>query len=134
MIEVYHIEQSEHLAEVSFGYGDESAHYRAVSAAWAAGAYEKVAEIATDDLEVAWRLTNSVDSSWSMEPDQRVKVTAPLHVVNGETYGRRSSMIGDVFIKGGEKHVVAMLGFRRIEMPIRRPASTISTTPRAGVT
>jgi len=71
-----------------------------------------VAEIASDDLEFAWRWTNNVDTSWSMEPHASVTVTAPLHVFEGKTYGRKSSEVGDIFVRNGVRYVVAMVGMR----------------------
>lgn len=84
--------------------------------AWKASAYEKVAEVASDDLEVAWHLTNNIESSWSMEPDPKVTVMAPLHVINGETYGRKSSAVGDVFVQDDVAYVVAAVGMKRLPL------------------
>ena len=41
-----------------------------------------------------------------------VEVVAELPVVDGKTYGLRSSMVGDRFyVEGGEAYECAMLGF-----------------------
>jgi hypothetical protein len=83
---------------------------------WDGGWYEEVAQVDSSDLETAWRVTNNVHSSWSMEPAEGVKVTKPLHVIRGRTYGLRSSMVGDVFVRDGMPHVVAACGFVAVEM------------------
>jgi hypothetical protein len=78
---------------------------------WDDGHYEKVAEVATDDREVAWILTNNINTSWSLEPDPRVTVFAPLHVINGKTYGHKSSSVGDILVENGVRYVVAPIGY-----------------------
>jgi hypothetical protein len=112
MIQVWHIKRHvmrHKYADAVTLPGDSPAQKTAANDLWNVGGYMKVAEIAiepevtlpkppTAALETAWRLTNNVDTSWSMEPDSRVKVTAPLHVHDGKTFGRRSSMVGDVFV------------------------------------
>lgn len=79
--------------------------------AFTLGSYTKVAEVETDDLEVAWELTNNLASSWSRDPHASVTVTTPLPVVDGKTWGLRSSMVGDVMIKDGIGYVAASFGF-----------------------
>ncbi len=73
--------------------------------------YEPVCEVNSDDLEMAWRLTNNVDSSWSLQPDNKVKVTACRVTESGAPCGVRSSMVGDVFELDGVPHVVSTAGF-----------------------
>jgi hypothetical protein len=121
MIEVFHLRHDltrEQRLSVTICFDEddvgEARHDAAVTALWLAGGYEKVATVDTDDLEVAWALTNNVHTSWSMEPDAKVTVTALLPVINGQTYGRKSSEVGDVFVLNGVRHVVASIGFRKL--------------------
>jgi hypothetical protein len=73
-------------------------------------------------LETAWRRTNNINGSWSRGPSfedgstnhdfhESVTVHAPLPVHKGQTYGLRSSMVGDVFEVAGRRFRVAMMGF-----------------------
>ena len=86
-----------------------------------------VAEVNLDDnlsdieaLEEAYRLTQNYKGSWSIKDgnpdnDDRLKVMAPLHNIDGQTFGLRSSMIGDTFytIRGDVKETfhVDTIGF-----------------------
>ena len=77
-----------------------------VAPAWSHGLYRLVANVATDELEVAWRVTNSVDQAWFLARDARVTIKAPLPKL-------RSSMVGDVFLSNSLiPNVAAMAGFR----------------------
>ena len=96
----------------------------------AQGCYSLVAEWDRDDSRQAlndfYRLTQNLDSSWSREPQQGVKVVGePTKVFRGQHYGKRSSMIGDVIEvaeRAGDgwrpikRYVVDMIGF--CEAPI----------------
>ena len=76
-------------------------------------------------LEYAWRRTQNIDGSWSrgarlpsgMNGDfsADVEVVASLPVIDGTTYGLRSSMVGDVFEIDGDRYRVANLGFEKID-------------------
>jgi hypothetical protein len=83
---------------------------------WEEGLYTKVATIEGWDLERAWRVTNNINSSWSVEPLPGVNVEGlGYHFVrDGNKVGYRSSMVGDVFVVDGEPWVVAMVGFERL--------------------
>ncbi len=70
--------------------------------------YKLVALVDADNFETAWCLTNNIESSWSHEPDSRVKVQVQ------SDHGLRSSMVGDIFVRDGNVHVVAMIGFEEI--------------------
>ena len=77
--------------------------------------------------EYAYRWTQNIMGSWSKKfyenPDNNddVKVLAPLHEIDGELYGLRSSMMGDHFIvhsdnawshnEIGQVYECAMMGF-----------------------
>ena len=77
----------------------------------------------TDDvdeaLEYAYRYTNNVDGSWSMkigaDANDDVTVLAPLPVVNGRTYGLRSTSMFDRMVVNGKTYKVAMVGFTEME-------------------
>ena len=88
-----------------------------------------VAEVLTDSLEEAFRMTQNFNGSWSktrlvFDANDRlvknedfhpeVQVMAPLHVRNGREYGLRSSMMGDIMVKDGKKYRVAMVGFKEV--------------------
>jgi hypothetical protein len=66
--------------------------------------YVHVATVETDDLDAAWELTNSIEAPWTQNDG--------LSFVAGPR--QRSSMMGDVFMKGSEAHVVAGCGFRAV--------------------
>jgi hypothetical protein len=83
--------------------------------AYANGHYEAVANIDSDDLERAYFWTNNIDSSWSRNPAPGVSVLRPLHHKDGQTYGLRSSMVGDLFILNGKFFVVDSFGFASID-------------------
>ena len=89
---------------------------------------ELVAEVMTDSLEEAYRMTQNINGSWSKprvmfeydllveNPDfhPEVQVMAPLHVVDGRTYGLRSTMMGDIMEKDGVKYQVDFVGFKQV--------------------
>lgn len=87
-----------------------------VQAAWDAGAYVLTARVDTDNLEAAWRKTNNVDSSWSLDPNPGVTVIADLPHRAGRSYGHRSAMVGDVFVRDGEAFYVAAFGFEPVDL------------------
>ena len=70
-------------------------------------------------LEFAWRWTNNIEGSWSgggqmqSNPDYSSSVTVlePLRIIDGQAYGHRSSMMGDMFEIDGRQYKVAMMGF-----------------------
>ena len=69
---------------------------------WLAGGYEPVAEIDTDDLEIAWFHTNHIDKPWW--EDSKVNLIKQS----------RSSMVGDVFERNGDLYRVRAAGFSEI--------------------
>ena len=87
------------------------------------------AEITSESAacEYAYRWTQNLMGSWSKKfydnPDMNdnVRVLAPLHEIDGELYGLRSSMMGDHFIvhsdnawshnEIGQAYECAMMGF-----------------------
>lgn len=79
----------------------------------------------TDVLERAWRLTQNIDGSWSVGPNYEdgqinmdynpaIKVIEPLQVIDGKTYGHRSSMVGDIFEINDQKYEVDVTGFKEL--------------------
>jgi hypothetical protein len=88
-----------------------------------------VAEVLTDSLEAAYRMTQNINGSWSktrlvfdengvlVENEDfhpEVWVKAPLHVVNGREYGLRSTMMSDILVKDGKKYRVDFFGFKEV--------------------
>ena len=89
--------------------------------------FDVVAEVDAPDgyttneaLEYAWRWTNNVEGSWSRGADNgqnadfnpAVAVIEPNYVdAAGKEWGRRSSMVGDVFGIGTHSYTVAPAGF-----------------------
>jgi hypothetical protein len=74
-------------------------------AAWPVG-YTKVAEIAADDLEDAFRMTNSIDRPWWQVAD--------VALMTGGRVGARSSSVGDVFEIEGVANRIASDGFEEV--------------------
>jgi hypothetical protein len=79
-----------------------------------------VAEVATTDLEYAYRWTNNVEGSWSIKTldiqngdyNPAVTVIAPLYVdKNGKAWGHRSTSVNDEFELNGKIYRVAPCGF-----------------------
>lgn len=97
--------------------------------------FEKVATVDVDvmrceeALEYAYRWTNNVAGSWSRkikefdtgeengDYNDRVKVLTSLHEIDGKTFGLRSTSMGDQMevVETGERFVVGLMGFERIE-------------------
>lgn len=73
--------------------------------------YVKVAEVETDDLDVAWQLTNHIESAWT----ENAGVTPTDEGFAGDDR-HRSSMVGDVFEVSGKFYVVATCGFDLLEV------------------
>jgi len=72
----------------------------------------------TSALEYAYRWTQNIMDSWSLKMDQDgnddVTVVGELPVVDGQTYGLRSTSMGDQMLLGTTKYKVAMVGFEEI--------------------
>ena len=65
---------------------------------------QEVAEVDTDDLNEAFKLTNHIDSDWM----DNYEVTP----VNGN---HRSTSVGDCMEKDGQLYVVAPVGFEEVK-------------------
>ena len=72
----------------------------------------------TSALEYAYRWTQNIMDSWSLKMEQDgnddVTVMGELPVVDGQTYGLRSTSMGDHMLLGNTKYKVAMVGFEEI--------------------
>jgi hypothetical protein len=83
----------------------------------------------TEALEYAYRVTQNIDGSWSKGPaiewegeihnnpdyNPNITVIQPLHEKNGNTYGLRSTSMGDEMIMNGKTYRVASFGFTKVE-------------------
>ena len=72
-------------------------------------------------LEYAYRWTQNIADSWSLKMENdgndSVEVVGELPVYDGQTYGLRSSMMGDRFyLEDGSAYECAMVGFE--ELPL----------------
>jgi predicted transcriptional regulator len=77
----------------------------------AGGAYQKIAVVNTDDLNVAYEQTNNIEDLWVK--NAMILETFNLVEVKG-VKGARSTSMGDIMEKDGELYVVAMMGFEKI--------------------
>lgn len=79
-----------------------------------------------EQLEYAYRWTNNVMGSWSIQSEflsggengdynENVTVMAPLPVDDrGQEWGLRSTSVGDQMLVGNTKYEVSMFGFKEI--------------------
>jgi len=83
-------------------------------------------------LERAYDATQNVMGSWSRDefmdnngkthrngdynrvPGTSIEVVAPLPIHEGQTYGHRSSMVGDKFVIGDCTYEVSPIGFKLV--------------------
>lgn len=74
--------------------------------------------VGNEALEYAYRWTQNIMDSWSlkMEADGNddVTVVGELPVVDGRTFGLRSTSMGDHMLLGTTKYKVGMVGFEEI--------------------
>ena len=77
---------------------------------WNRGGYRKVAEVPGDDLDIAWRKTNSVNESWYERDD--------ITVFLGDAEGLRSSMVGDIFVLNETANLVSIIGFDELDLKV----------------
>ena len=104
MITVYHADDS--ITRDSSFFRENGNIYNSASALlnFAEGNYTKVAEVDIDDLDIAWELTNSIESPWY----ELMRMTGAGNVFDGP---HRSSMVGDIFQIDGDLYIVAPVGF-----------------------
>ena len=71
-------------------------------------------------LEYAYRWTQNIMDSWSKKGAQDgndwVEVVAPLHLVDGKTWGLRSTSMNDEMIIEGTTYLVGAHGFEQKEV------------------
>ncbi len=103
MITVYHADNSIIRDSLCFGLGEIYSNAD-VLVNYAEGNSKKVAEVDTDDLDIAYELTNSIDTVWY----ETMRMTGA-----GEVFGtaHRSSSVGDIFKIDGDLYVVGRIGF-----------------------
>ena len=82
-----------------------------------------IADIDTDSLETAYRLTQNIDGSWSQgmlfddgeinnDYNSSIKVIQPLRIdAQGRKWGHRSTSIFDEMVHNGKTYVVGIIGF-----------------------
>lgn len=66
---------------------------------------EKVADVDTDNLDIAFMLTNNIDNPW---PENNKVIAASKNL--------RSTSAGDVLIKGGISYLVLDIGFKSVKI------------------
>ncbi len=91
MIRVYHVKNPRFLASTAVKMND----------------LHPVAEVNTHDLEMAWRLTNTIEYPWI--DNERVKFLGRHH---GD--GCRSTSVGDVLERDGKFFIVDSWGFKPV--------------------
>lgn len=99
MIRVYHVSRRA-FRLVCFGNLD------GVRKAWLAGEYRLVAEVDTDEPEVAWRRTNTTDRLW----------WTLQGVTLCSTPNQRSTSVGDVIVLNDKVLMAASLGFQETDL------------------
>ena len=126
MIVVYHLNEDlprDLRADIvtGFGCGVPEGHAAVVAKTFMDKHYSAVAVGHTDSLEemYAWTQNGVVSDSWSMNPflDKWMPIFPDFHLCNEKKYGRRSTMVGDVFDRNGEYYVCSTIGFTKLEMP-----------------
>jgi len=74
--------------------------------------------VGDEALEYAYRWTQNIMDSWSMKMSEDgnddVTVVGELPVHDGQTYGLRSTSMGDQMLMGTTKYKVSMVGFEEI--------------------
>ena len=108
----------EHIARISLPVEDEQERAQRALKLLQDGAYEAVAEVDSENLEEAYYLTQNgiASDSWSRFPPEKVRPLGQTSFeINGRSYGRKTTAVGDVFIKDDEAFVVASFGFEKIE-------------------
>lgn len=112
MIDIFHIKPERLLFAFNNHMKTEDRHLYldALDAGW----YRRVASIGTDDLEQAWDSTQNIEGPWCTE-------------------SYRSTMIGDIAIRGNDIYVIASLGFKHLGnldvFPSARLASSSALLP-----
>jgi endo-1,4-beta-D-glucanase Y len=125
MIVLFHTNENmprELQLDIMHGFGEDGAesHALKVAEAFKAGHYFAVAVGNTDSLDDMYRWTQNgvVTDSWCLKPllDKWLPIYPAFHMHNGQKYGRRSSMVGDVFNHNGEYYTCSTFGFTRLNL------------------
>lgn len=102
VIEVYHFNMSKAVnkgKDLYFIHPEEKDIVQLVEE----GLYIKVAEVKTNDLGVAFELTNHIDSQWQKNKE-----------VSAFTEKARSTSVGDLCVKNDQVFVVSPIGFEKM--------------------
>lgn len=73
------------------------------------GIYQKVATVATTDLDKAFELTNHIDSDWTLNPE-----------VIAYNRKNKSSCVGDIFVLNNKAYIVESTGFGNLDETITK--------------
>jgi len=88
-----------HAINPTFGFGDKPSF---------PDDYELVATVECAGLEDVFRITNTIDSAWTNNPE-----VVELHPTNRSGY--RSTSVGDVVVVDGTTHYCDMVGWKEVE-------------------
>lgn len=72
------------------------------------GLYQKVADVFTDNLDVAFEKTNHIDKSWQENEE-----------VNAVVSKARSTSVGDLMVRDEEVFVVSSIGFEKMPVELK---------------
>jgi hypothetical protein len=91
------------------------------------GNYQHVADVATDDRDRAYRLTNSVDGAWYEAEAEPADVRVRPRFAG---MGCRSTSVGDVLVCPDGVFAVARSGWERLSLPVH---TTVKLPPPGAV-
>lgn len=115
MIRVYHLggnATDQQRADAMLGTADISGLFGA-DQRQATGLYEHVACVGTDRMELAYRLTNSIDAPWYAAEAEPATVRVRARFAGK---GCRSTSVGDVLVTPSGVYAVARVGFERLSL------------------
>ena len=103
-------------AKVSFPSPDNAPVLEAARTLLEQGGYEAVAEVEGDDPELAWALTQNGlrTPSWTLQPPEGLTPLLGPVIHEGKSYGRRSSMVGDIVRVDGADWIAVTVGFEKL--------------------
>jgi len=78
------------------------------------GGYTKMATVAADDIELAYALTQNMETAWSMSTDDKITLVEPVVTIDGKKYAHRSTAVGDIIEHNAEFFVVDEVGFTKL--------------------
>lgn len=112
MIAVHHLDWTKTSQITTIQIGSDEDRIKEVVAAWKAGLYNHVADVAETDLQEAYILTQNLDHAWASNPGVVAKVQ------NG-----RSTSVGDILAVNGDLYMVAPVGFTMVGANLANYAS-----------